>query len=203
MERIFDKTNKAILVMIVALCIISITPISYGAKKSKAIKVTKIEIFDNKKEIFKGQKTITRAVASPVNATNKKIKWTSSDKKVATINSKGEISAKKVGTTTITATATDGSNIKASYKLSVIEDKRNVKIVGNHIMTVGEMQGLRIDYDQSLNRDFKWKSSKPSVATVDKNGVVKAKKNGTTIITAKSKYGTAEASFTIGVNNRY
>ena len=38
-------------------------------------------------------------------------------------------------------------------------------------------------------KSFTWKSSNPAVARVDKNGVVKAKKRGTTVITGKLKNG--------------
>ena len=53
---------------------------------------------------------------------NKTIKWTSSNKKYATVNSKGKVTAKKAGkgkTVTITATATDGSNKKAKVKIKI------------------------------------------------------------------------------------
>lgn len=201
MERVFNRKNKIILLMIVALCIICITPISYGAKK--AIKVNKISLYDAKTEIFKGQKFTVKAVISPVNATNKKVKWTSSDKKVATINSDGIINPKKVGRTTITATAKDGSGVSKSFTLNVKEDKTKVQIIGDHVMYVGEYQFLTLNYGYVPASNYKWKSSKPSVATVDQRGFINAKKAGKTIITVKSKYGPSETSFTLCVNRNY
>ena len=55
----------------------------------------------------------------PANATNKKVKWKSSKKSVATVSKDGTVKAKKKGTTTITCTAQDGSGIKATCKITV------------------------------------------------------------------------------------
>ncbi|MCR4605207.1 MAG: Ig-like domain-containing protein, partial [Eubacterium sp.] len=50
---------------------------------------------------------------------NKKLKWKSSNKKVATVSQKGKVKAKKVGKATITATAQDGSKKKDKMKVIV------------------------------------------------------------------------------------
>lgn len=43
--------------------------------------------------------------------------------------------------------------------------------------------------DTVLNKNVTWESSDETLATVDKNGLVKAIKNGTVEITATSKVG--------------
>ncbi|MBD5465216.1 MAG: Ig domain-containing protein [Lachnospiraceae bacterium] len=66
--------------------------------------------------------TIKSAVKTTGNSANKSLKWTSSNKKYATVNSKGKVTAKKAGkgkTVTITATSTDGSNKKAKVKIKI------------------------------------------------------------------------------------
>lgn len=50
-----------------------------------------------------------KAVVYPTNATNKKVTWTSSNNDVATVDDTGHVTAKTVGTATITATTADGS----------------------------------------------------------------------------------------------
>lgn len=53
---------------------------------------------------------------------NKKLKWTSSNSKYATVNSKGTVIAQKAGkgkTVTITVKSTDGSNKKCSIKIKI------------------------------------------------------------------------------------
>ncbi len=84
----------------------------------KAVKVTKVKITGKKTMKAKKSQTL-KAVAAPATAPNHKLTWKSSNKKVATVNSKGKVTAKKKGTVTITATARDGSKKKASIKIKV------------------------------------------------------------------------------------
>jgi len=60
-----------------------------------------------------------KATVSPSYAYNKTLNWTSSNTGVASVDSKGKVTALKAGTATITATATDGSGISASCTVTV------------------------------------------------------------------------------------
>ncbi|HCT91061.1 MAG TPA: hypothetical protein DF613_06745 [Lachnospiraceae bacterium] len=64
----------------------------------------------NKKKLTLGLKeTFTlKATVKPSTAKNKKVTWKSSKKSVAVVNGKGKITAKKTGTTTITAVTSNG-----------------------------------------------------------------------------------------------
>ena len=57
-----------------------------------------IKISKKKKTLRVGDKYTLK-----ITGTSKKVKWKSSNKKVATVNSKGKVKAKKKGTATITA----------------------------------------------------------------------------------------------------
>ena len=59
------------------------------------------------------------ALCYPTNADNKNVKWTSSDDTVATVDARGVVTARKYGSATITAEATDGSGAKGAYGLTV------------------------------------------------------------------------------------
>ncbi len=61
----------------------------------------------------------------PENATNKNVTFTSSKPAIATVDSSGIVTAKKVGTTTITITTNDG-NYKAKIKINVIKSNQAV-----------------------------------------------------------------------------
>ena len=50
-----------------------------------------------------------RAEVQPANADNKKVIWKSSDASIASVDSNGTVTAKKIGTTTVTATTAEGN----------------------------------------------------------------------------------------------
>lgn len=75
-------------------------------------------------QIKEGKKKSAMISFEPTNATNQILKWSSKDKKIATVDANGVVTAKKVGTTNITATTLDGSNIKIVIKVSVYTKKR-------------------------------------------------------------------------------
>ena len=89
--------------------------------KPAASKVKVIKVGLNYSTIYltKGKSKTLKATVSPSNATNKSVKWSSSNKKIATVNAKGKVTGKKAGTVTITVKATDGSGKKAVCKVVV------------------------------------------------------------------------------------
>lgn len=80
-------------------------------------KVSRISISGNKK-VTVGQTLSLKAKVAPSNATNKAVQWTSSNKKIATVSSKGIVRVKMPGKVTIQAKAKDGSGV--SKKVTVI-----------------------------------------------------------------------------------
>lgn len=81
--------------------------------------VTKVKLNKKTSKMTVGKKQTLKATVTPKNASNKAVVWKTSDKKIATITSKGVVKAKKAGTVTITAIAKDGSGTKASCKITV------------------------------------------------------------------------------------
>ncbi|MGN1131541.1 MAG: Ig-like domain-containing protein [Ruminococcus sp.] len=82
--------------------------------------VTKVKL--NKKNISlskKGKTYNLKATCTPTTANSRAVKWKTSKKTVATVNSKGKVTAKKKGTCYITATAKDGSKVAAKCKVKV------------------------------------------------------------------------------------
>ena len=72
-----------------------------------------------KSKTIKVKKSRTaKATVNPSNA-SQKVKWSSSNKNIATVNSNGKITAKKKGKVKITATSKEDSKVKKSIKITV------------------------------------------------------------------------------------
>ncbi len=81
--------------------------------------VNKVKLNATAKTLHAGKKVTLKAAITPAAASNKKVKWTTSNKNIATVTTGGVVTGKKAGTATITATATDGSGKKAACKVTV------------------------------------------------------------------------------------
>ena len=69
--------------------------------------------------LYANETTTLVATVYPVTAVNKKVTWSSSNTSVATVSSTGVVTAKSVGSATITATTTEGTKKTATWKVSV------------------------------------------------------------------------------------
>lgn len=84
------------------------------------VAVTGIQINENIESIEVGKSKIITATITPSNATDKSITWKSSDESIATVNTSGEITAKKSGTVNITASSSNGKT--STIKIDIKED---------------------------------------------------------------------------------
>lgn len=143
---------------------------------------------------------------APSNASNKKVKFSSSNKKVATVNSKGKISAKKTGTAKITVKSADGC-AKATVKVTVKKKITAVTKVSLNKTSLSLEKGksstlkAAVSPKKATSKKVYWVSSNVNVATVSKSGKVTAKANGTAKITAyatdnSGKKGTCKVKVT-------
>lgn len=83
------------------------------------VKVIKVGLNYSTIYLIKGKSKTLKATVSPSNATKKSVKWSSSNKKIATVNAKGKVTGKKAGSAMITVKAKDGSGKKAICKVVV------------------------------------------------------------------------------------
>lgn len=89
---------------------------------TKKVAVKKITLSASKKTIKVGKSVKIKATVKPVTATNKKLKWKSSNKKYATVTQKGKVTAKKKGkghTVKIIATSKSNPKIKGTIKIKI------------------------------------------------------------------------------------
>ena len=93
------------------------------------IKPTGIKIANTTLTITEGGSGTLTATVLPSNATNKSVKWTSSDTSVATVSGSGKVTAVSEGTATITAETFNG--YKATAK--VVVKAREIPVIENGI----------------------------------------------------------------------
>ena len=147
-------------------------------------KVENIKITGLSNNIAAGKKVKLTATITPTNVANKSVTWTTSNKKVATVNASGVVSINKKAagkSVTITATAKDGSGKKASYKIKVMKGAvKKVKISGKKSVKAGKTLKLKakVTASKGANKKLIWTSSNPKYATVSSSGKVKALKAG-------------------------
>ena len=126
-----------------------------------------------------------------------KVEWTSSDESVATVDQNGKVQAISEGTARIIATTDNG--LSAYGTLIVAPLPQSVYLPTDIQTTVG--YNLRLTptfYPSHATSTLSWFSDNKSVATIDANGLVKAKSMGTALITVKTENG-KEASCRVTV----
>ncbi len=171
---------------------------------NKPTDVTSIYTTVSSKKIVKGSSYRITAVISPSNATFKTLKWTSSNTKVATVDSKGVVKAIAPGSATIKCTSTDNPTMYSTVKVSVIIRPTALKLNKTSLSlykTKTETLKPVFSPSNATEKTVTWTSSNKKVATVDKNGKVTAVSKGTAVITAVSKDGGFRAKCSVTVKN--
>lgn len=136
---------------------------------------------------------------------NNQISWSSTNSRVATVDSNGLVSAVGMGSATIIARTIND----ITYNVNVLvgnysKELRSILVTTNYItLAVSNSKQLAVAFTpaDASNKNVFWTSSNPSVATVDKYGVVKAISPGSTIIKATSEDGGYTDTATIEVIN--
>lgn len=166
----------------------------------KAVKTTGITLSPSGTvKLAVGDSTTIVATLEPWNSTQP-VKWSSSDKAVATVR-KGVVKAQGKGTAIITAKS--GSK-KARVKVKVVpKTVKTTKITLSPSKTirlkVGGKKTVKATVEpEDSTQPVKWSSSNEKVAKVNSKGVVTAKGKGTAKITAKS--GAKSASVKVKVS---
>lgn len=163
-----------------------------------AIIATGLNITSSKgNAIFVGDSTNLTASVDPAGAKVNNLTWSSSDSKIATVNTSGVVTGVSKGTVTITASAEDASNgstVTGTYQITVNPVKVNsIKLSDTTAsIEVGAKKPLAASVlpENAENRAIVWTSDNTSVATVDAaTGLVTAVKVGTANITATAQDG--------------
>ena len=113
-----------------------------------------------------------------------KLSYKTSNKKIATVNSRGVVTGKKAGTVKITITAKKSKYKTVKKTITVKVVKQNQKITASNVtLTIGQRKNL----GAKARTPMIYKSSNPKVVSVDKKGNLKALRTGTAKIKVYAK----------------
>ncbi len=199
-----------------------VTATTHNGKKATATIVvtdayapTKISFEKSAETVFVDQSPITLEPTLYPDTARAKLTWTSSNKKVATVDEDGIVTLLSEGTATITVKTHNSKS--ATVKLTVSDPTLPVRLTLINAGTGAELPS-KFSWDDtvdgSLNLgtlaaakggdgyaadtgDIRWTSSAASVASIDQNGAVTYKKNGTVRFTAKTTRGSVSATVTV------
>lgn len=90
-----------------------------SAKVTVGKAIESITLDSNEGVLTVGNSVTVTATVTPDNATNTTVNWTSSDEKVATVDSNGKVTAVAAGNATIKATSESDGDVSADYALTV------------------------------------------------------------------------------------
>ena len=161
-----------------------------GNKDPNRVAATSVSINGDRVINLKvGQSVSITATKQPSNSTDP-ILWSSQYPTTASITSAGVITANAVGTTKITATAGDKTDEISVVVTAADIPATSISISGPTTMKVGDTAKLTYSLTPTNSTDKPtWQSSNTAVATIDNEGNILAKGEGTTVITATARTG--------------
>lgn len=157
----------------------------------------------NTMNINRGSKNVNRKLPVMVgnNATNKTLNYRSGNSKVVSVNARGQITAKKKGTATVSVKTTDGTNIVVYYRVTVKQLVTSVKLNKKAISLKAKGKAKQKTYTLKAtvtkganNKKVKWTTSNKKVAVVNSKGKVTAKKKGICYISVTSTDGSRKSA---------
>ena len=168
-------------------------------KSNQPIPVQTITLNATSTDLIIGNTYKLTAVISPSNATDKTIAWSTSNASVASVTQSGLVTGISEGTASISAScgyvkAVCTVNVKKNtvWVNSITLDKTSISIECEK----QEKITATVKPDNATDKTIYWSSSNSQVATVDGNGIVTGKKEGSAYIIATSYYGKDNSQIT-------
>lgn len=187
-------------VWLLLLSVPGLLAVSCGEKVPQEIAVSSVTLSQSNAEMLEGETVQLIATVLPSDASDKSVTWASSKQSVATVSPSGLVFAVSEGVSTITASAGGKS---ATCAITVTRQKIEVTSItldrSSLSMEVGGTALLvaKVSPADATDKTVKWTSSDASVASVDGNGVVSAKLEGSAVITASAGEKSAACLVTV------
>lgn len=185
--RVGETTVTAYCGSLTASCKVIVTPV-YPTKVTLNTKAATLNVSESLK--------LTASV-EPDNVTNGTVNWRSSDIKVATVDSQGNVKAIAPGKATITATCVD---MEATCEITVVAPDPKTLVMSYAEVNLHATETFKLSATvggETGNYNFNWNSSNTKVATVDQTGLVTAVEPGTATITVSYEGMSATCNVTV------
>lgn len=166
--------------------------------------VTSIKLNAAKKTIYNGKSFTLKATVNPKNAAYKAVTYKSSNRKIATVTSKGVVKGIKPGKATITVTAKDGSKKSAKCTVTVKAQKATKLKISAKKTTTLKKKGASVKIKATLypsntyNKLIKVSSSKKGIVKLSASKI----KSGKTVTVKATKKGSTVVKFTAADGSR-
>lgn len=163
------------------------------AKLRSTLKLDKTSIRMNVGSTYRLKKTVWSN-----NSTTPTVKFSSKNSRIATVgSSSGKITAKRVGSTVITAKTTDAVHATAKCRVTVIRRATSVSLNKTyavcHIGSTIKLKATVKPTNASIKK-VKWTSSNPNIASVTASGKITGYAEGDVYITATTTDGSNKSA---------
>ena len=165
------------------------------------IPVKTIKLNKTSMQLLSGKSATLTTTVTPSNVDKRDFVWTSSNKKIATVNASGKVTGVSKGSCTITVKTPNGKKKTCKVTVSNIIAVKSVKLnAARKTLNKWESFTLKatISPSNASNKTLKWSSSNTKVAKVSSSGKVTAVGAGKARISVKSNNGkTASCDVTV------
>lgn len=158
---------------------------------STPIDATGITLSSTSLTLTIGETATLTANVLPEEATNKSVTWTSSNTAVASVDTNGKVTTTGVGSATITATTHNGFSATCQVTVTPVMPASVTLSQTSLALNIGETATLiaTVLPAEASDKSVSWQTDNANIATVNANGVVTAKAEGTANISAVTVNG--------------
>ena len=152
--------------------------------------VTRVDITYGAKSVAAGKTLQLGTTVIPADAAIQDVTWRSREPNTATVDANGLVTGVSRGDVVIEATTMDGSNLTATFYLTVTQDVTSVDIEETEVLVAAGERSRQLHVTalpaNANNRRVTWSSSDETVATV-KDGWVTGLRRGECTVTCASE----------------
>ncbi len=177
--------------------------VSRVAVSARVVPVEAVGLSPQALSLEEGGSARLQAVVTPSDATDAALSWSSSDPRVAAVDSSGTVTALREGTAEVTASAGGKKAVCTVTVRKKVVPVEAVRLDRDALeLTEGETADLSAEVlpEEATDQKVFWLSSNPRVAAVDSSGTVTALREGTAEVTASA--GGKKAVCTVAVRKK-